>query len=280
MILGITGAMRLRLQLVEYSPAKTHVGRSASIPGVAPRADEKDVNDAAFGLALEYLHRIGARDIAGATNFLGVAIETEGIGAINDALADVCRSLMDRVVFPAGTIDIHAVVDRIALRVVELSGDEQPGALDRVRALIVFLGSEGLPCRARDDVASWSPDDRLHDSVACAIGLVGIVAGVEGATVSETVDAITPPSPVVTPPGTYGLAWRGPGGAEPFAGFVPRGYTAHITFLGETTCSLRAIFARVASLRDASLPGEISVHEQLDTTDGKHDADAQHQQRW
>jgi hypothetical protein len=161
----------------------------------------------------------------------------------------------------------------------ELSGDEQPGALDRLRALIVFLGSEGLPCQARDDVASWSPEDRLHDSVACTVGLVGIVAGIEGATISETVDAITPPSPVVMPDGAFDLAWRGPGGAEPLAGFVPRGYTAHITFLGETTCSLRAIFARVANLRDASLPREISVHEALDASDREHDADAEHQQR-
>jgi hypothetical protein len=251
----------------------------ANIPDITPRADEEDVNDAAFGLALEYLHRIGARDIEGATNFLGVSIESEGIGAVNDALADVCRSLMDRVVFPAGTVDIHAVVDRIALRVVELSGDAQLGALDRVRSLIVFLGSEGLPCQARDDVASWSSEDLLHDLVACTVGLVGIVAGIEGATISETVDAITPPVPLVVPQGAFDLAWRGPSGAEPFAGFVPRGYTAHITFLGAATCSLRAIFARVASLRDASLPREISVHEPFDANDREHDAEAQHQQR-
>jgi hypothetical protein len=251
----------------------------AIVPDASVLADVTDVNDAAFGLALEYLHRIGARDILGATNFLGVAIETEGIGAMNDALADVCRSLMDRVVFPAGTIDIHAVVDRIALRVVEVSGDEQPGALDRLRTLIVFFGSEGLPCQARDDVASWSAEDRLHDTVACTVGLVGIVAGIEGATISDTVDAITPPAPASTPDGAFDLAWRGPSGAEPFAGFVPRGYTAHITFLGDGTCSLRAIFARVANLRDASLPREISVHESLDATEREHDADAQHQQR-
>ncbi|HEX5095591.1 MAG TPA: hypothetical protein VFX21_06235, partial [Acidimicrobiia bacterium] len=54
-----------------------------------------------------------------------------------------------------------------------------------------------------------------------------------------------------------GLAWRGNEGslAEPLAGVVPRGYTAHITFLGSGRCSLRSIFARVAYLRDARADG-------------------------
>jgi hypothetical protein len=204
-----------------------------------------------WDIALDYLRLIGTHDVAGATDLLSASVDGEGIGAVNDALADVCRSLMDRVIFPAGTVDIHAVVDRIALRVVELSHDEQPGALDRLRSLIVFLGSEGLPCAARDDVASWEPTERLYDSIACTLGLLGIVAGVEGKTTAEAVAGITPPRRAVAPEGTFGLAWRGPNGAEPFAGVVPRGYTAHITFVGEDTCSLRSIFARVAMLRDA-----------------------------
>ena len=72
----------------------------------------------------------------------------DGIGAINDALADVCRSLMDRVIFPAGTIDIHAVVDRIALRVVELSHDEQPGSA-RPAAVAASCSSAAKVSRAR-----------------------------------------------------------------------------------------------------------------------------------
>src|SRR4029078_4564660 len=140
-----------------------------------------------------------------------------------------CRSLMDRVIFPAGTVDIHAVVDRMALRLVHLSYDHPRVAVDRLLSLIVFLGSEGLPCAARDDVASWEPTERLHDSIACTLGLLGIVAGVEGKTTAEPAAATTPPRRAVAPEGPFGLAWRGPNGAEPFAGVVPRGYTAHIT---------------------------------------------------
>jgi hypothetical protein len=232
MIFGMTGAM----------------GRQAT--SEVAGADKKGMSDRAWEMVLAYLRHIGRHDVGGATELLTATVEHEGIGAVNDALADVCRSLMDRVVFPAGTVDLHAVVDRVVLRIIELSGDEQPGALDRLRSLVVFLGSEGLPCAARDDVASWEPDDRLHDSIACMLGLVGIVAGIENATTADAVARITPPGPAVAPDGTFGLAWRGPNGAEPFAGVVPRGYTAHITFLGEQTCSLRAIFARVALLRD------------------------------
>jgi hypothetical protein len=212
------------------------------------------MGDRAWDATLAYLRLIGTHKVTDATELLTATIEREGIGAVNDALADVCRSLMDRVVFPAGTVDVHAIVDRVALRIIEVSRDEQPGALDRLRSLVVFLGSEGLPCAARDDVATWEPDDRLHDSIACVLGLVGIVAGIEGVTTAEAVARITPPSPMRAPDGAFGLAWRGPNGAEPFAGVVPRGYTAHITFLGEDTCSLRAIFARVAMLRNAPLP--------------------------
>jgi hypothetical protein len=209
------------------------------------------VSGHSWDITLDYLRLIGTHDVAGATDLLTASVDSEGIGAINDALADVCRSLMDRIILPAGTIDIHAAVERIARRVVELSRDEQPGALDRLRSLIVFLGSVGLPCAARDDVSSWEPADRLHDSVACTLGLLGIVAAVEGSTTADALANLTPPRRAVAPEGTFGLARRGPNPAEPFAGVVPRGYTANITFLGEETCSLRSILAGVAMLRDA-----------------------------
>ena len=70
---------------------------------------------------LGYLGRLGANDVILATELLERAIDRDGIGAINDALADACRSAMDRVLFPAGTVDIHAVVDTIARRIVETS---------------------------------------------------------------------------------------------------------------------------------------------------------------
>ena len=199
--------------------------------------------------ALEYVHRLGAHELERATDLLDAAIDRNGIGALGDAFSEVCVSLMDRVLFPPGTVDIHAVVDTIALRIIDTSHDAQPGALDRQRSLLVFLGSVGLPCAARDDVASWDPTDRLHDLIACTIGLLVAVAEDEGAEVADIVAAIEPPGPLRSPEGTFDLAWRGPNGAEPFAGAVPRGYTAHITFLGSEPCSLRAIFGRVAMLR-------------------------------
>ena len=65
------------------------------------------------GLAdvVDYLRFLGARLFVAATDLLDAAIDRDGIGAMNDAVGDVCRSLMDRVLFPAGTIDVHGVVD-------------------------------------------------------------------------------------------------------------------------------------------------------------------------
>lgn len=225
---------------------------------VPPIADKDCVMTSdAWADVLEYLRRLGANDVFAATDLLDNAIDRDGIGSINDALADACRALMDRVIFPAGTVDIHAVVDTIALRIVDTSCDTRSEAVDRQRSLLVFLGSEGLPCAARNDVASWSAEDRLHDSIACVIGLVGIVANDAHTSVADAVAHIEPPGPTEIPEGTFGLAWRGPNGAQPFAGVVPRGYTAHVTFLGADQCSLRSIFARVAMLRDVKLPIEI-----------------------
>jgi hypothetical protein len=205
---------------------------------------------AAWGDVVDYLVRVGHGDFAEAADRLDEALDRDGMGAIGDAFGDACRSLMDRVEFPEGTIDVHSVVDGIAMRVVEMSGDIRREALDRQRSLLVFLGSEGLPCAARDDVASWDATDRLHDLIACTIGLLGVVADAEHDTVASIVAALEPPRPLRTADGTFALAWRGPNGAEPFAGMVPRGYTAHITFLGEEPCTLRSIFGRVARLRD------------------------------
>jgi len=207
------------------------------------------VNRQSWYDALEYLERLGTHELERATDLLDDAIDRDGIGALGDAFGDVCKSLMDRVLFPAGTIDIHAVVDTIALRIIATSHDTRPGALDRQRSLLVFLGSDGLPCAARDDVASWEPSDRLRDLIACTIGLLVAVADDETCEVADVVGSIRPPQPIRAPEGTFALAWRGPNGAEPFAGAVPRGYTAHITFLGEEPCTLRAIFGRVALLR-------------------------------
>jgi hypothetical protein len=198
----------------------------------------------------EYLRLLGAQDFSAATDLLDAAIDRDGIGAINDAFADVCRSLMDRIVFPAGTVDIHTVVEHIALRIVDGARDASPHAIDMQRSLLVFLGSEGLPCAARDDVASWSSEERLRASIACTLGLIGVVTYDEDTSVADVVAHIVPPRAPQVPEGTFGLAWRGANVAEPFAGVVPHGYTANITFLGAEQCSLRSIFARVALLRD------------------------------
>src|SRR5947209_6888369 len=114
-----------------------------------------------------YLRLVGGAEIEQATDRLDAAIDRDGIGAINDAFADACRALMDRIVFPAGTVDIHTVVDHIALRICDIARDNTATALDRQRSLLVFLGSEGLPCAARDDVAQWSSEDRLRAWISC-----------------------------------------------------------------------------------------------------------------
>jgi hypothetical protein len=209
---------------------------------------------AAETAAIDFLRRVARNDAVRAAEQLDAAIDSDGVGAIAEAFADVCRSLMDRVAFSGGTVDVHAVVDEVATRVVATAGDDSPDAVDRQRSLLVFLGSEGLPCAARADVATWFATDRLRALVACAIGLVGIVAEDEGIAPVAAVETITRPRPARPASGTFGLAWRGPEGvAEPFAGVVPRGYTAHITFVGSERCSLRSIFARVALLRHAPL---------------------------
>jgi hypothetical protein len=171
---------------------------------------------------------------------------------------------MDRIVFPAGTVDIHTVVEHIALRIVDTAHDDSADGIDRQRSLLVFLGSEGLRCAARDAVATWSPEDRLRALIACTFGLVGVVTFDERVSVADVVAGIEPPHAPRIPEGTFGLAWRGAEVAEPFAGVVPHGYTAHITFLGAEQCSLRSIFARVALLRE--VPRVVEEGEELTPT--------------
>jgi hypothetical protein len=211
------------------------------------------LEDVAWIAAVDYVRKLANHEYESATDCLETAIATEGIGAMCNALGDACRSLMDRVTFEAGTIDVHTVVEQIAQRVIAVAGDTRPDALDHQRSLIVFLGSEGLPCAARADVATWSPIERLRALVACTIGLLGIAGEADGSEIVDLVGTLDKPGAPTPAPGTFGLAWRGGDGnlAEPLAGVVPRGYTAHITFLGSGRCSLRSIFARVAYLRDA-----------------------------
>ncbi len=214
----------------------------------------------AWNDVIEYLRRVGSHDFAAATDLLDHAIDRDGVGAINEAFADASRSLMDRIIFPAGTVDIHTVVEHIALRIIDTANLASDEDIAKQRSLLVFLGSEGLPCAARDDVSSWSAEERLHASIACTFGLIGVVTHDEQISIAEVVASIEPPRAPTIPEGTFGLAWRGAKVAEPFAGVVPHGYTAHITFLGAEQCSLRSIFARVAQLRD--VPPVVEAHDE------------------
>src|SRR5262245_41315712 len=141
----------------------------------------------AWSDVIDYLRFLGTELLVAATDLLDDAIDRHGIGAINEAVADVCRSLMERVTFDTGTVDIHRVVDQVAWRTVAASGDERPGALERQRSLIVFLGSEGLPCAARGDIASWLAEELLRNSIACMIGLLGVVSDDEQVSIADVV---------------------------------------------------------------------------------------------
>ncbi len=206
--------------------------------------------DRVWNAALTYLRLVGHHEFSNATEVFDDVVEREGLGAVNDAVAEICRSLLDRVTFAPGTIDVNAAVDALAHEIVAVaqrSGDDE---IARQRALIVYLGSEGLPCLARTQVASWAPMELLGTLVACMLGLVGVVSEREDLSLADIVGSIAPPLPPTAALGTFGLAWRGEHGAQPFAGAVPKGYAPHITFLGDGTCSLREVFARVAHLRN------------------------------
>ena len=151
------------------------------------------LDDVAWAAAVDYVRKLANHEYEAATDCLETAIATEGIGALCNALGDACRSLMDRVTFEAGTIDVHTVVEQIAQQVVTVAGDTRPDALDHQRSLIVFLGSEGLPCAARADVATWTPIERLRALVACTIGLLGIAGDADGTEIVDLVGTLAKP---------------------------------------------------------------------------------------
>jgi hypothetical protein len=134
---------------------------------------------------------------------------------------------MERVMFDAGTVDVHRVVDQVASRTVAASGDQRPGALDRQRSLLAFYGSEGPSSAAHGDIASWSAEELLRNSIACMIGLLSVVSDDQQVSIADVVATIEPPRPAGTPEGTL---------------------------VGEDRCSLRAILAPVAHSRDVAVP--------------------------
>jgi hypothetical protein len=215
----------------------------------------------AFEAVRDYLGNMFAGKYARATAALDQAIADEGLGAINGALGDAGRSLLDSIRYGAGTIDVLSEIERLATRIVEIAvarieHRERENEVERQRALIVFLGSEGLPCAARTTVASWPPLDRLHALAHNVVGLAAIVSERAGGTTSEIAAALTPPGDVTPAPGAFGLAWRDDQGRPSvLAGALPRGQTAHITFLGTGTTSLRSVFARVARGGQLLRPG-------------------------
>jgi hypothetical protein len=206
----------------------------------------------AFDAVRSYVRDVFAGRYSRASAGLDQAIAAEGLGAINGALGDAGRSLLDEIRYPSGTIDVLAEIERLATRVVDIAlhtPDERERAdeLERQKALVVFLGSEGLPCAARTTVASWTPLDRLKALSRTVIGLTAVVAERTGRTALGIADELTPPGEAGVALGTFGLAWRDEHGRPSvLAGALPRGQTAHITFLGTGTTSLRSVFARVA----------------------------------
>jgi hypothetical protein len=218
----------------------------------------------AWSVGIEFLRAVAARDYAGAGTLLDDASARDGIGEVNGALSDAGRALLDLVVFEAGTIDVLDVVAQLADRAVELAGAAHVTP-QQLRALIVFLGSEGLPCAARSEVTSWSPLDRRDALVTLVAGLAAWAALQRGCGLAELADELEPPVAVPPPAlGTFGLAWRGTdGGPLALQGTVPPGYAPHITFLGVQRCTLRAVFARVAYLREPR-PGSDAPRQRID----------------
>jgi hypothetical protein len=222
---------------------------------VQGRANTNPVPAAAFAAswptAIGFLRAVARRDYHAAATELDDASARDGIGDVNGALSDVGRALLDRVMFEPGSIDVQGVVHTLAERAIELAGTSHRAGTDRLGALIVYLGSEGLPCAARSVVASWSPLDRRDALVTLVTGLAAHVALTTGCELADLVEQLAPPVAPAAALGTFGLVWRGVDGATaPLAGVLPAGYHARITFLGSGRCSLRSIFARVAYLRE------------------------------
>jgi hypothetical protein len=208
--------------------------------------------------AIAYLRAVAAREYTVAGNLLDDAAAREGMGDVNGALADVGRALLDFVELDAGTIDVLSVVESLAERALELAGTTHCDDTSRLRALIVFLGSEGLPCAARSEVASWSPLDRRAALVTFVTGIAAWVAGDRRSTLDAVIDALEPPASPAVALGTFGLTVRGShNDPSLFLGALPAGCAPRITFLGAGRCSLRSIFARVAYLREPHPGGEM-----------------------
>jgi hypothetical protein len=200
----------------------------------------------------KYLGALARGDYKRAATLLDDAAAREGLGEINGSLADVGRSLLDLVEFDPGTIDVLGVIEALAERAVALAGATPRVDEAQLRSLIVFLGSEGLPCAARSEVASWAPLDRREALVTLVAGLAAFIAYQRGWELTELVDSLEPPGHAGPALGTFGLVWRGEELAtRTLAGAIPSGYAPRITFIGEGKCSLRAVFARVAYLREA-----------------------------
>jgi hypothetical protein len=208
--------------------------------------------------AIAFLRAVSAREYAVAGNLLDDAAAREGMGDVNGALADVGRALLDLVEFDAGTIDVLSVVESLSERALELAGTTHCDDTSRLRALIVFLGSEGLPCAARSEVASWSPLDRRAALVTFVTGIAAWVARDRCSTLDAVIDALEPPASPAAAFGTFGLTVRSEhDDPSPFLGALPSGCAPRITFLGAGRCNLRSIFARVAYLREPHPGGEM-----------------------
>jgi hypothetical protein len=220
----------------------------------------------AFEAVRGYLRDVFAGRYARASAALDSAIAAEGLGAINGALSDAGRSLLDGIRYPSGTIDVLAEVDDIGRRIADitvagLDDRERDDEIDRQKSLIVFLGSEGLPCAARTMVAS------LKSLAQTVVGLAAIVAERSGFDTETIVAELTPPGEPLPALGTFSLAWRDEHGRPSvLAGALPRGQTAHITFLGTGTTSLRSVFGRVARGGSLLRPG---VEQRVSRGDGR-----------
>ena len=197
--------------------------------------------DPAWNDTLVYLRLLGASEYEIATDVLSNAMDRDGEGAVADALIDCCRSLMEHVVYKAGIVDVRSAVNTVATRIASITANTRDETIEDLRTVLVFLGSEGLPCAARTAVMNWRPERRLCNLVSCTIGLAGMVAQDEQTTVADVVAHIDHPGPPQPAEGTFGLAWRAVNSATE---------SAHIAFVAEAPSSLRSILARVALLRD------------------------------
>jgi hypothetical protein len=238
-------AVRLDAEFLNLPSSSISTRGTTSVP-----VDSHRMSDTAWNETTRYLRLLGAGNYETATDLLVAAIDSEGEGAVVDALADCCRALMQRITYSAGVVDVRAAVADVADRVVMAVVDTRADAIDDIQTLLVFLGSEGLPCRARTVVASWTSTDRVRNLVACAIGLVATVANEERRSRAAVAEEITRPGPPKPARGTFDLAGLSVQSA---------GVAARVAFVAEEPASLRAILARVALLRYTTDDREVAV---------------------